>query len=238
MRWPIVRQAWFDRSLSLKAMTGFLFLRAGTGKGAKTYARELAERFKWSRQTAGKVIIELMGCGLVEKNVMRGRNGAFDGTTYRPKRQETWPIWATVKKRCSGSPCNREACSTRKERTSHEKKILLEASLPIALPPAQMGSYTEQSSAPTFDVEVAALALGSPKLLGFEMDKLPLDDFIANAGSELEAIAEVCSDADLRARVRARDPWAGPCRNRFAGRVVCGAGARGDDRSERRRVWR
>ena len=44
-----VRREWFDGKLSLNALATYLYIRAGTGKGPLTYAREVAERFGWSR---------------------------------------------------------------------------------------------------------------------------------------------------------------------------------------------
>jgi hypothetical protein len=58
----IVQRSWFDGSLSVKEMAAILFLRAGTGKGSGVFARELAERFDWSRPTVNKVINALVLC--------------------------------------------------------------------------------------------------------------------------------------------------------------------------------
>ena len=102
----IVLRKWFDGRLSLKAMAAFLFLRAGTGRGKRMFARELAARFRWSRPTAAKVIRELTARGLLAQHKRRSK-GRMAGTLYGalPSRN----CWgngasATVKKPGIGLP--------------------------------------------------------------------------------------------------------------------------------------
>jgi len=63
---------WFDGSFSVKELAAFLFLRAGVGRAsggyAEVFARELAQRFGWSRPTATKLVKALLSRGLLERS--------------------------------------------------------------------------------------------------------------------------------------------------------------------------
>jgi DNA-binding MarR family transcriptional regulator len=65
-------------------MATYLFLRAGTGRGPRTYAVEAAERFGWSSPTVAKVINDLIGAGLISKVMLRERNGRTRCIGYQP----------------------------------------------------------------------------------------------------------------------------------------------------------
>lgn len=77
-----VRRQWFDGRLSVSALAAYLFIRAGTGKGAFTYTREVAERFGWSRPTAAAAIDELRHAEMVQRHARRNASGKFDGVCY------------------------------------------------------------------------------------------------------------------------------------------------------------
>jgi len=108
-----VRREWFDGSLSVKEMAAFLYLRAGTGRGPFTYAREIERRFGWSRPTVAKVLRKLIDLRLVEEQTCRDNQGQFEGTTYSAASTTVWGKAAPVKKPCNGSPCNGKPCNTR-----------------------------------------------------------------------------------------------------------------------------
>jgi hypothetical protein len=78
----MIKRSWFDGTLSVKDLAALLYLRAGTGKGNRSYTRELQERFGWSRSTAEGVIRTLTRRGLIEKHVTRNAAGQFKATTY------------------------------------------------------------------------------------------------------------------------------------------------------------
>jgi hypothetical protein len=77
-----VRRQWFDGRLSVGALAAFLFIRAGTGKGPFTYAREVAQRFGWSRPTAAAAIDELLHARMIQREARRNDSGRFDGVCY------------------------------------------------------------------------------------------------------------------------------------------------------------
>jgi hypothetical protein len=89
-----LKRAWFDGTLTLKAMATWLYLRAGTGKGARTYAREIAERFDWSRPTVALVLAELEALGLIAPLVVRDDLGRISSTTYAPAEAADWRVWS------------------------------------------------------------------------------------------------------------------------------------------------
>ena len=108
-----VKRAWFDGSLSRDGMAAFLYMRAGTGNGARVYLRELRERFNWSRPTASKVLGELEVLGLVERLRTRSSDtGRFGGVTYAATKADKWSIWSAVKKPGGGLPGNGYAGNT------------------------------------------------------------------------------------------------------------------------------
>jgi hypothetical protein len=78
----IVLRSWFNGSLTLKEMAALIYMRAGTGKGPRMYARELAVRFGWSRPTAAKVIEGLRAKALITQTQGRRPDGTLDGVTY------------------------------------------------------------------------------------------------------------------------------------------------------------
>ena len=77
-----VWRLWFTSVLSCKEMAALLFLRAGTGKGRRVYARELEERFGWSPPTVLMVLRGLRSRGIVVMERVRGANGRVDGVIY------------------------------------------------------------------------------------------------------------------------------------------------------------
>lgn len=77
-----VSRAWFDGKLDVAEMAALIFLRAGTGRGPKTYRRELQKRFGWAPGTARRVIDGLMGRSLLDKTVRRKADGTHLSTTY------------------------------------------------------------------------------------------------------------------------------------------------------------
>jgi hypothetical protein len=78
-----VRQEWFNGRLSVKEMAAYLFFRAGTGKGQTTFAKELAERFDWSRPTAAKAIKALRAFGLLAMHEVRTKRSHCQKTVQR-----------------------------------------------------------------------------------------------------------------------------------------------------------
>jgi len=85
----MVLRKWFDAKLSLQEMAAYLFVRAGTGRGRGVYARELAERFGWSRPTAAKVNRALIEFGLLAKRETRTAGRIF-GITYEALEPALW----------------------------------------------------------------------------------------------------------------------------------------------------
>lgn len=79
----IVRREWFNGTLSVKELAAYLYLLAGTGKGPRTYARELKDRFGWSAPTTAKVIKALIAAGRIAKVEMRARNGQIRCIGYQ-----------------------------------------------------------------------------------------------------------------------------------------------------------
>lgn len=112
--WIIVRRDWFDRSVSLsvslKAMAVWFYCRAGTGKGPRIYAREIADRFGWAERTTRVVIKEMLETRLLERRVARDQAGRISSTTYAPLEAEKWVGASTRQKPCSGLPCNGSPC--------------------------------------------------------------------------------------------------------------------------------
>ena len=77
----IVRRAWFDGQLSLRALAAYLYMRAGTGRGP-IYAHELAARFAWSLTRARKALGELTQAGWIAPRQDRSADGTVVGVRY------------------------------------------------------------------------------------------------------------------------------------------------------------
>lgn len=131
----IVWRQWFEGSFSVNELAAVLFIRAH----GKTHARQLAERFGWSRPTAAKVIGSggdaaggdgLLALGLLVKTVERKPDGTIKGITYEVPQLSAKRLApaaepaavktpTTVKKPCNGGrgdgqPCNGKAVDTRR----------------------------------------------------------------------------------------------------------------------------
>ena len=127
----MLRRTWFDGTATVNELAAVIFIRAhGT-----TYARELAERFDWSRPTAAKVINALLARGLLVRDVRR-EHGKFRGTTYTvpklsalrldPAIEMATVKVATVKTPGNGKRGNGKPVNTRREdpdigKTSHTR---------------------------------------------------------------------------------------------------------------------
>src|SRR5262245_35923028 len=112
-----VYRGWFDGKLDVKELAALLFLRAGTGKGAGIYVRELEARFGWSRPTALRVMHTLDQRCLIETHKDRDQRGRFKSTTYVPG---PMPGAATVKNTGDGFHRRREKPAANIESPSHE----------------------------------------------------------------------------------------------------------------------
>ena len=77
-----VRREWFAGQFSLRALALLLFIGAGTGRGPYTFAREISQRFGWSRPTIQAAIAELLSAGLIERIERRAGGGRFAGVCY------------------------------------------------------------------------------------------------------------------------------------------------------------
>ena len=90
-----VRREWFEGQFSLRALALLLFVRAGTGRGPYTFAREISQRFGWSPPTIQVAMAELLSAGLAERIERRGVAGRFAGVSYCEARLA-----------CSSGPCD------------------------------------------------------------------------------------------------------------------------------------
>lgn len=89
-----VYREWFDGSWSLQEIATHIFLRAGlvvTSRGGDTItlewlsAKDLRERFDWSKEKAARAIQSLRARGKIEQKEWRDQ-GEFGGTRYRSMR--------------------------------------------------------------------------------------------------------------------------------------------------------
>ena len=196
-----VKREWFDASLSLNAMAAFLFVRAGTGKGPSVYAREVGDRFSWSRPTTTKILAELLKCGLLERSEGRLK-GRYTGVHYTPAKAGRWKIWTAVKKPGSGlpgvgkpgdthTPNPIHALSTR-EPSSHTIKMGHDFSPVGAKQPADL-------------VELERLAFGANELLGSLHDRNGhvSPDLLEVYDDTVYAVMDAMSDSDLRSSLHA-----------------------------------
>jgi hypothetical protein len=107
----IVKRSWFDGSLTLHELVAWLFIRAGTGKGARTHAREIAKRFGWSRRTTARALDGLLRRKFINEKRTRKADGTFAGVTYADvSLNRASESKATVEKPCNGEPCGGSPC--------------------------------------------------------------------------------------------------------------------------------
>jgi hypothetical protein len=101
----VVMRDWFDGSLTLNEAAAFLYLRAGTGKGPRVYANEVALRFGWSRPMAAAALAGLLCLNRITRHQARRAAGVFAGVTYAaaPTPLEAGLPAAAVKKRGNGA---------------------------------------------------------------------------------------------------------------------------------------
>jgi hypothetical protein len=124
----VIKRSWFDGSLTLHELAAWLFIRAGTGKGARTHAREIAKRFGWSRRTTARALAGLLKRKLINEKKTRKADGTFNGLTYADvSLRATSEIKTTLKEPCNGEPCggspgDGEPCSKRRVLTLDERK--------------------------------------------------------------------------------------------------------------------
>jgi hypothetical protein len=114
-----VWRTWFDGSLTVDEIAALMFVRAGTPRGLRIYARELAARFGWSRPRASANLAALARRGLVLREQQRAKNGTMDGVTYRATREPSRSEAGSEP--CNGKPCDgqpRSEKSCRKPTTS------------------------------------------------------------------------------------------------------------------------
>ncbi|MGE0022879.1 MAG: hypothetical protein AB7S70_04520 [Hyphomicrobium sp.] len=91
-RYRVVWRSWFDPERRdiisrsnlpavdrIKALAAILFINA---MGRPVFARELAQRFGWSRPTAAAVVVALGHAGVVEKHEQRDVRGRIAGVRY------------------------------------------------------------------------------------------------------------------------------------------------------------
>ena len=77
---PQIKRCWFDGSLSLNALAVFIWLKVNPG----SYAREVKERFRWSRKTAELALKELVDKEWIEPPEQeRDSNGRYNAARYR-----------------------------------------------------------------------------------------------------------------------------------------------------------
>jgi hypothetical protein len=84
-RFLLIERSVFDGSLTASELAALLYIRAGAGKGAGVYRREIEERFGWSDYLSGKVLNTLRERQLISRTSSRV-DGRFAGTTYSAHR--------------------------------------------------------------------------------------------------------------------------------------------------------
>lgn len=194
----IVRREWFDGQLSKKEMAAYLYLRAGAGRGPSMYARELAERFGWSRPTAAQILTRLVDLNLIEKEVARDCAGRLKSTTYKAVSAALWTKSTTVKKPRSGSPCNGKPCNTRnyplhrlptEEPSSHTLRD-------------SRGSYASpQSDAPTPNFahdDLGSVPASKTNFLSWAEGEPYEDDLLSTSEELVDQICDLADDGELR----------------------------------------
>jgi len=193
----IIVRDWFDGMLSLKEMATYLYLRAGTGRGRATYAKELAKRFGWSLPTARRVIAALTEFRLVVKSQRRAGDGRMRGAAYVALIPVLWSRARDGKIPGHGLPGHGFS--------GHILNSPLHA-LPSEEPSlrtSKLGSYTSrQREAPTPE---EAVAFSSIRLLGW-IEADGWHDVLFDQGVDedaLGAIGCVADDHDLRRQMRA-----------------------------------
>jgi len=153
----VVKREWFAGKLRLPEIATFLFIRAGTGKGNKVYAREVAERFGWSRNVATAALNGLIEARLIDKLQMRDADGTMAGVTYTAWPDRAAKTGTTARNPSNGDPCD-GAPSSGKPCDIH-MDALNEGNAPNTRQPAAQGVVAHARDDNTCEVAAAASAL-------------------------------------------------------------------------------